>query len=82
MELGLNGKVAAIVLGGGLEGVVGKKIVELQLPEGAKVRDAIVSLKEAQVEHASAVLNSQRVSENQELKEGDVLYVFRPIAGG
>ena len=40
------------------------------------------SVGEAQVEHASAVLNSQRVSENQELKEGDVLYVFHPIAGG
>ncbi len=74
-------KVAVILLGQ-LEPAVSKKTVELHLPEGAKVSDAIASLKESQIEYASAILNSQRVSENQELKEGDVLYVFRPIAGG
>lgn len=73
--------VTVMVLGG-LEQAAEKTSFELNLPDGAKVRDAIVSLKDAQLEYASVVLNSQRVSESQELKDGDVLYIFRPIAGG
>lgn len=74
-------KVTVMVLPG-LEQAGEKTSVELHLPKGAQIRDAIVSLKDAQLEYASVVLNSQRVSENQELKDGDVLYIFRPIAGG
>lgn len=71
-----------VILFGWLEPALGKRRVELELAEGATVKDAVLNLGVDEVEYASTILDSERVSEDHPIKEGDVLYVFPPIAGG
>lgn len=67
---------------GWLESVLGKRLFEVELVQGATVRDAIMSLGVDEIEYASTILDSERVGEDHLLKDGDMLYVFPPIAGG
>lgn len=71
-----------VVLLGWLESPLGTRRLELELPKGARVRNALTSLKMEEVEYSTAILNSQQAYEDEVLKDGDTLYVFPPIAGG
>lgn len=71
-----------LVLLGGLEEIIGRKRVDLELEDGARVKDALQSLATDEVEYGSVIVNSQRAHEGERLSEGDILYVFRPFAGG
>ncbi|MBI4522507.1 MAG: MoaD/ThiS family protein [Deltaproteobacteria bacterium] len=71
-----------IVLLGSLGSEPAMKRVELNLAEGATVRETLASLGKDDLEYASAILDSTRAYDYQTLKDGDVLYVFRAIAGG
>ncbi|MDK2869437.1 MAG: sulfur-carrier protein [Pyrococcus sp.] len=69
---------------------------EIELPEGAKVRDLIEEIKrrhekfkgevfgEGHDEDAdvNVAVNGRYVSWDEELKEGDVVGVFPPVSGG
>jgi molybdopterin converting factor small subunit len=50
--------------------------------EGSSVRDALASLDVEEVAYGATVLNSEQASEDDPLRDGDVLYVFPPASGG
>ena len=57
-------------------------VVELDVPEGATVRDAISRFGIPLNDESVIVLNGLTVDMNTPLKEGDMVTAFSAIAGG
>lgn len=75
--------------------IVGEREIQLELEDGAKIRDLLETLiklygltfKEEVLDKAgkpivALMLNNEGVNLEAELKEGDVVSVLPPIAGG
>lgn len=72
-----------VVLMGWLESARGKRI-EMELPEGACIADAIAAtpVDREDVDFAATILNTEQADPSHQLSDGDRLYIFPPLAGG
>jgi sulfur carrier protein ThiS len=56
--------------------------MEMELPDGARVRDALARLGVSSREGGIVTVGGQVRKADAELKEGDLVYVFHSVVGG
>jgi MoaE-MoaD fusion protein len=74
--------VIRIQLFGSLRDGVGRTDVEVDLPEGSKVMDAIAALKLKDRVDLWVLHNGERATKDSLLSNGDRLSFFQPVGGG
>lgn len=72
----------SVELFGALRAQVGAGARELELPEGARVRDALTALGLPDRVDIWALLDGQRAPREAELRDGARLGLFQPVGGG
>ena len=65
---------------------MGTSVLELDMPDGSNTGSLLAMLKEknknAPTEYAIVAVNSEYVSENAVIKDGDEVAIIPPVSGG
>ena len=66
--------------------IIGTSVLELDIPQGSNTRSLLTILKQKNkklsTDYAIVAVNSEYVSENAVIKEGDEVAIIPPVSGG
>tara|TARA_Y100000590_G_scaffold410948_1_gene504466 strand:- start:958 stop:1179 length:222 start_codon:yes stop_codon:yes gene_type:complete len=66
--------------------IIGTSVLELDIPQGSNTRSLLTILKQKNkklsTDYAIVAVNSEYVSENAVIKDGDEVAIIPPVSGG
>ena len=66
--------------------IIGTSVLELDIPQGSNTRSLLTILKQKNkklsTDYAIVAVNSEYVSENAVIKDGDEVAIIQPVSGG